>query len=206
MVITYHGGGMVKLVSGERVVLFNPSAEAVRAGRVPRSAVDVVLVSCLDPRWDGAASFRESEKKILVVDGPGEYETDQVFIWGLSSVGPERSNTIYTVAFDGLRLVHLGALTEAALGDEGLGELGAVDVLFLPISAATLEPSAAAGLARRLDPRLVVPTEHQGEGDQNLLKLFKEFGMESPRHESKLVLRAKDLVADKTDLVILTAS
>ncbi len=199
MVITYHGGGMIKVVSGERTLCFNPSSKS-------RFAADVVLASCHDPRWNGVEAFRAEGKKVLVIDGPGEYETEQIFVRGEPTAGPNSLiNTVYCVELDGLRLVHLGALTTLELG-EAEAHLGAIDVLFVPVNRDLIEPARAAGLALKLDPRVLVPVEHGGLADSDLQKFLKEYGMENPRHEPKLLLRAKDLVPDKTEVVILAST
>jgi L-ascorbate metabolism protein UlaG (beta-lactamase superfamily) len=70
-------------------------------------------------------------------------------------------NVMYAFVIGGLRVAHLGDLGQAAIRDEQVRALGAVDVLFVPAGGGpTIGGTAAASVVRALRPRLVVPMHH----------------------------------------------
>jgi hypothetical protein len=123
MVISYFGIGMVKVQLGDTVMVFNPIGHS-KIHKPVKFGSDLALVSLLDPEWNGVENASRGERAPFIINGPGEYEVSGIFVKGLLSAGPARAvNTIYTVLFDDIRLVHLGALGEAQIlvhdADEG---------------------------------------------------------------------------------------
>lgn len=73
-------------------------------------------------------------------------------------------NSIMCFSVGGLHFCHLGDLGQAALRPEQVEAIGAVDVLFLPAGGGpTIGGETAAGVVRRLEPRLVVPMHFRTE-------------------------------------------
>lgn len=98
-----------------------------------------------------------------VIQGPGEYEVADVFIFGSksfrdSSQGSVRGkNTVYRFQIDGLTLCHLGAIGHVPTTEQ-ISAAGSLDVLFLPVGGPeSLTPSQAAEVVALLQPRITVP-------------------------------------------------
>jgi L-ascorbate metabolism protein UlaG (beta-lactamase superfamily) len=202
MVISYYGAGMVKVGQGETVAVFNPIAESPNYKAVKFGA-DLALVSLADKRYNGTDNAARGERVPFVINGPGEYEVDGIFVKGFGTAGPKgKINTIYSMVLEGANLVHLGALAEAELPAKIIEELGSIDVLFVPIgNDEMLSPKAAAKLATNLGSRLVVPVDYNNE-DQ--LKTFlKEFGSDKPVVLDSLTLKRKDILDKEGEVVVI---
>ncbi len=206
MIINHYGLGMVKVALGERVIVFNPIGD--KASREPvKFGADIALVSLGDNGYNGVRHVSRGERVPFVIDGPGEYEVDGNFIKGFATAGPAaggqaggRINTAYLLVLDGVRLVHLGALASAALPNEVVEALGAVDVLFLPL--ANLEAKAASKLLTLLKPRAVVPVDYDEKG---LNAFLKDQGEEGNGVMEGWTFKKKDL-SDKESQVMVVKS
>jgi L-ascorbate metabolism protein UlaG (beta-lactamase superfamily) len=77
--------------------------------------------------------------------------------------GTERGpNTVFCFTLDGVRVCHLGDFGQAELRPEQAEAIGAVDLLFVPVGGeVTLDGGRAAGIVRRLRPRVVVPMHYR---------------------------------------------
>ena len=188
---------MVKVQQGDTVVVFNPIGAAPGL-TPPRFGADLALVSRNDPAYNGVANVSRGERVPFVIDGPGEYEVGGIFVRGAAT---DETNTAYALSWDEIRLVHLGALSGAELSTEVEEQLGAVDILFVPIDS--LGPKPAAKLAAALDPRLIIPVDCARPAD---LEIFlKETGAPGVKPVESLTLKRKDL-ADKEAAVVVIKS
>ena len=204
MIITYHGGGLIKAQLADKVVAFNPIGKDAEEKPV-RFGANLVLISLNHPLYNGAEFMAHGSKTPLVIDGPGEYEADEVFVRGLPSSGPEgKINTIYSVLFEDIRLVHLGALVEPKLDDKIREAIGVVEILFVPVGAGRLAPAEAAKLALSFSPKIIIPIDYSGE-TKWLKDFLKEIGNNSEELE-KLTLKKKDLLTDEVKTVVLKVS
>jgi L-ascorbate metabolism protein UlaG (beta-lactamase superfamily) len=123
-----NGGGQVSIA----IDPFDESAGL----RPPSFSADVLLVT--------HDHHDHNNKKVIkgdpmVADGPGEYETKDVYIVGVSSWhdekdGKERGgNTIYIIEAEEMRICHLGDFGQKELTAEQLDKIGDVDVLMVPV-------------------------------------------------------------------------
>lgn len=204
MIINHYGAGFVKIQAGDKVLAFNPVKETGNTGlKTARFGADIVLVSLRHPLYDGIANVSWGGKVPFLVDGPGEYEIGGIFVKGFLTSGPDQKhNTIYQVIFDGIRVVHLGALAESNLNEKIKEELGVVDVLFVPIGGDDLlDARQAARLVAVLEPRVVVPVNYD---DKDSLKKFqKEIGAEEVKSVESYQLKKKELVGKESEVVIV---
>lgn len=195
MVISYFGAGMVKVQLGDTVMVFNPIGES-KTHKAAKFGSDLALVSLLDPEWNGVENAARGDRAPFIINGPGEYEVGGIFIKGVLSKGPSGAvNTIYTVLFDDIRLVHLGALAEATLSEQVIESLGSVDILFAP--------AALPKLVTELEPNVVIPINWAD--DKELGKFLKEAGEGNEQPLESLTIKRKDL-ADKAGVVMVVKS
>ena len=175
MIITYHGESFVKIQHGDLAVAWNPN---------------------------GVNQIRIGGKTPFVIDGPGEYEVSNVFIRGFETAGPhETLNTIYVLSLDNMRLAHWGVLGEAKIPELVSAGIGEVDILFAPLSPASLSPAAAYKLALTFQPKIIIPL---AESEPLLRQFLKEAGSEDVKPIDKLVLKKKDVAEKEGEVVVLS--
>lgn len=205
MVITYHGGECFKVAFGDTTLAFNPPAKGSKLAAPVKFGADVVFVSLNHEDFNGVEQVAYGGREPFVVRGPGEYEVGEVTArgYGVPTTydGEQRFTTIYQVMLEGINLVFLGPLGESTLDPKILGQLGDVDILFVPIGGGdVLDVPAASALGVKLEARAVIPMHH----DVSSLTAFcKEEGVEQAAAEEKLTVKKKDLLAMEGAIVVL---
>src|SRR3989344_8771290 len=201
MVISYHGAECFKISQGDLTLALNPISKDSKL-KPSRFGADTTLITMNLPDFNGCDQTSRGEKESFIIDGPGEYETKDVFIKGFLSEGPAKKiNTIYLISFEGLNICFLGALSNPALSTETLEAIEDVDILFVPISGSdTLDPSASYKLAVSLEPSIIIPMYYT---DATLKQFLKEGGEEKVEPLDKFVVKKKDLEGKEGEIVIL---
>ncbi len=205
MVITYYGLASYKIQFGDTIIAFNPVSKESDY-KASKFGADLVMVSMHHADYNGVSECTFGSKVPFVVDGPGEYETKDIYIKGVGIQQGDKINTIYSVRFEGVRLCHLGALNTKDITADVLEQLGAIDLLFVPMTGGNvLTPAMAAEVANSLEAKLVIPMHAGVKGvDKALLAQFlKEFGDEGTKPIDKLTLRKKDFEGKEGDVVII---
>ena len=191
MIITYHGAECFKISQGDLALVLKPQS---------KMSADITLFS------NGRSET--AEKSGFIIDGPGEYEIKDVFVKGFLSEGPAKKiNTIYLISFEGINLCFLGALANATLPDEILETVENIDILFVPISGAsikdgvsTLDPASAYKLAISLEPSVIIPMHYT---KTTLEQFLKEGGETKVDSLDKFVVKKKDLDNKESEIVVL---
>lgn len=205
MVITYHGAQCFKISVGDTAIVFNPISKKTKTKLTPvKFGVDMALVSLNHPDFNGIEQI--SNKDAFIVRGPGEYEEGQISVhgFGVQTIyeGEEKFNTIYAIRFDNFNIVFLGAISNPEIDSKILGELGDIDILFLPIGGGdVLEVPEAAKLAVKLEAKTIIPTLF----DQSSVMAFtKEMGAEKVERLEKLTIKRKDLVDNNGKVIFFS--
>lgn len=208
MIITYHGADFFKVSFGDTTIAVNPiSKDSKVKGKSFGS--DITLISVNSPEHNGSDSTSRGEKESFVINGPGEYEVQGVFIKGFLSKsnygGKERINTIYTVNLENINLCFLGALSEKDLSSEAKEAMDGVDILFVPVgSDGVLDPATAHKVAVQFEPKVIIPSHYVEVGEKDSLKKFlKESGEEGVKPVDKLTIKRKDIEAMEGEIVVL---
>jgi L-ascorbate metabolism protein UlaG (beta-lactamase superfamily) len=205
MIITYHGGQCFKVSFGDTTLAFDPISKQSKLSSVKFGA-DVAFISLNHPNFNGADQAALGTKQPFVVAGPGEYEIGSVTARGYgvqtNYAGEMHFNTIYQVRLEDMNIVFLGALSSPEIDPKILGELGDIDILFVPVGGGdVLEVPQAAKLALKLEARLVIPMHY----DATALKAFlKEAGVEGKAAVDKLTLKKKDVNEMEGEVVVLS--
>lgn len=208
MVITYHGLECFKVSLGNLTLAFNPfSKESAKKHGLKevKFGADIVFVTTKHPDFAGIEQMAYGEKTPLVIDGPGEYEVDELAIRGFGVPttygGKERFTTIYQVALEGANLLFMGALGNGKLDPSILGSLGEVDILFVPVGGdEVLDGAAASALGVKLEARVVIPMHYEKD---TLAAFLKEEGS-SVKPQEKLTIKKKDLLGMEGEIVVLS--
>jgi L-ascorbate metabolism protein UlaG (beta-lactamase superfamily) len=208
MIITHHGADFFKVSFGDTTIAVNPISKDSKL-KSTKFGSDITLVSLNSPEHNGVELTSRGEKESFVIQGPGEYEVQGVFIKGFLSNsvygGKEHINTIYTVALEGINLGFLGALSDEKLSAEAKEGLEGIDILFVPVGGdGVLDPSAAHKLAVQFEPKIIIPSHFAEVGEKDALKKFlKESGEESVRPIDKLTIKKKDVEGKEGEVIVL---
>lgn len=209
MIITNHGIQCFKMQFGNVVIATNPPAKDSKAvQKTPKFGADIVLQSLNHPDFNGGENMFYGEKEPYVVTGPGEYEVKDIIMRGFQTSsdydGEKGINTIYSLTFEGMHVVFLGAISEKELPKDVLESIDEVDILFVPIAGeGLLEASEAYKLAVKLNPRLIIPMHYGDEKDKALQTFLKEGGVENLKIEDKITLKRRDLDGMEGDIAVL---
>jgi len=87
--------------------------------------------------------------------------------------------------------------------------LGEIDILILPVgSNSVLTPKLASQIAHDIEPKIVIPSHYDTDGlklpNEKVDVFLKNFGGKAETMD-KLIIKKKDLIQDKTQLVVLEA-
>lgn len=206
MVITHHGGQCFKVSFGDTTLAFDPISKKSSLSPV-KFGSDVAFISVNHPDFNGADQVAHGNKQPFVVAGPGEYEIGDVTARGYGVLTTydkaERYNTIYQVRLEGMNLIFLGALSSPDIDPKILGELGDIDILFVPIGGGdVLEVPQASKLATKLEAKCIIPMHY----DKKSLDAFlKEEGSTNGKPQDKLTIKKKDVALLEGEIVVLKA-
>lgn len=206
MILTYHEGGCIRASAGDTSVVFGPVSKNSKKYKPVNFGVDVAFVSFNHPDMNGAEEAARGEKQPFVISGPGEYEVKEIAATGFpagSTYGGEgKINTVYTIHFDGLSVMYLGALGDLDVPSEVL-EMDSPDVLILPVGGeGTLTPAEAGKLAVKLEAKIIIPILY----DEKTLKQFlKEAGAEGTKPVDKLTIKPRDVAGKENEVVVLSS-
>ncbi len=205
MVITHHGGQCFKITFGDVTLAFNPISKQSKLP-VVKFGSDVAFITMNHPDFNGAEQVALGSKEPFVVSGPGEYEIGTVTVrgFGVETIYDKKThfNTIYQVRLEDMNIIFLGAVSTPEIDPKILGELGDIDILFVPIGGGdVLEVPQASKLAVKLEAKLVIPMHY----DATALKAFlKEEGVEDVKPVDKLTLKKKDVSVMEGEVAVLS--
>jgi L-ascorbate metabolism protein UlaG (beta-lactamase superfamily) len=206
MVISYHGGQCFKVSFGDTTLAFNPISKQSKLPEVKFGA-DAAFISFWHKDFNGVDQVKHGAKQPFVADTPGEFEIGSVVARGFGVKTTydkqEGYNTIFQVRLEELNIVFLGALSDSEIDPKILGELGDIDILFLPIGGGdVLEVPQAAKLANKLEAKLVIPMNYD---DASLATFLKEESKDGLKPVDKLTIKRKDVAEMEGDVVVLAS-
>lgn len=215
MLIQWFGQSCFKIITkpgsnGEVSVIFDPFDTSKLGLSLPKLAGDVVAIT--HDHFDHNHLAAVSGDYFLV-NGPGEYEAKQTFIYGIpgwhdDNQGADRgANTMYLLESEGVSVAHLGDIGQATLTDTQLEYLEGADVLLIPVGGNyTVGAKQAIELVNQIEPRIVIPMHYKIPGlkadIESADKFIKELGL-TPQIEQKYKFVKKDLPQEETKLVVL---
>jgi L-ascorbate metabolism protein UlaG (beta-lactamase superfamily) len=183
--------------------------------KLPRNiSGDVVTVSHDHSLYNNTEAVKPAgEKKLFVINTPGEYEVGGLFVYGIAApydekAGKERGLTsLYRFEVGDLSVAHLGDLG-AGITDVQREELEDVDVLLIPVGGdSVLSAKQAVEIVTQLEPRVVIPMHYAVPGlktkSDPVEKFLKEMAVAKPERVAKFKAVKKDLPTEETKVVIL---
>ena len=206
MIISYHTGACLRAQAGDTTLVFAPISKQSKNFKPTNFGADVALIPLNHSDMNGASEAGRGDKQPFIISGPGEYEVKDVTATGFASGskwdGEPRTNTIYSVLFDGLSILYLGAEGELDMPGEVL-EMDSPDILIIPIGGSgALSPAEAQKLAVKLESKVVIPILYD---DKTLKQFLKEAGEEGTKPVDKLTLKPRDVLGKESEVVVLAA-
>jgi L-ascorbate metabolism protein UlaG (beta-lactamase superfamily) len=208
MEITWFGHSCFRIKGKEAVVLMDPCSETTgyALGKVQ---ANMVTISHAHPGHSHLDTLQEGYRAIK---GPGEYEIKDTYITGIATfhddVQGKKSgkNTVYVIEMEGVTFCHLGDLGHP-LTPEVTGELGSINVLFVPVGGhSTIWAQAAADLVRNVNPGIAIPMHYKTEAEKAELefpeRFLKELGIKDLVSQPKFVVTRTNIPAS-TQVVLL---
>lgn len=217
MDITWYGLSCFRLREANTVVLCDPFTKKV--GSMPKVRADIVTLSTIgNGTKNGEDHSKLASGDPMVFGGPGEYETSNVFISGMSNYQtlPDGSddgrNIAYFFEMGEFTVAHLGALEKVPKQSqfEAL-KVSEVDILMVPVGGGVmLDPTRAVEIVGMLEPRLVIPMYYQESGYaakwvddlEPVDRFLKELGLSEPEAQSTLKV-SKTGLPEETQVVLL---
>lgn len=207
MTITWFGHSCFRIEAKGASILIDPFSKEIGL-RPPKIKDDIVLVTHHHYDHDNTA---EANPEAFIIDGPGEYEKQGVYIRGIKSFhdkaeGKERGlNTIYIIKAEDMLICHLGDLGQEKLDESQVEAIGDVDVLMIPIGGNyTIDYKEATGVIGQIEPKIIVPMHFKLKdlkvdvaGPE---KFLKEIGL-TPEKVDKLKIAKKNLPVEETKLI-----
>lgn len=204
MIVNYYGLGCVKASVGSLSFAFNPPSKKATI-KFSKFGADAAIISARTPEYNGSDQVQYGDRELFIADGPGEYEIQGIFLQGFPSVGPKKTqNTIYVIELDGIRICHLGALSDPSISPDVLEKMGEIDVVFVPTyNDEVISSSEAHKLATRLNPKVIVPLFYGGDKKDTLKEFLKEAGEEKTEVLDKWTVKRKDIDTMEGDVIVV---
>jgi L-ascorbate metabolism protein UlaG (beta-lactamase superfamily) len=206
--IRWFGHASFRIRAREATLILDPVPRS-SGYRAEKQKADIVTISHDHP---GHTATENISGDFKIIQGPGEYEMNEVFVTGIRTYHDEERgaqhgrNTVYLIEVEGITFCHLGDLGHR-LTDEQVEALESVDVLMVPVGGGTiLDAAKAAEVIGQIEPRLVIPMQYRTEyGDKDLDDLdrfLKEMGSQEVTPVDRLQIRQSDL-PESTQVVVL---
>ncbi len=156
MDIRWYGHTAFELKQKSFSVLIDPFGKDVGLG-TPSWKADIVTL-CREEYLATVEPLIESKPRYITQ--PGEYEINDIFIYGIrSNTKDATENMIYKFEYDNHHILHLSHLGQK-LTDQQLEQIGIVDVLLLSLgSDKTLNINDSKELIEEIDPRVIIPID-----------------------------------------------
>lgn len=211
MEITWFGHACCALTDGTTTIITDPYDESLGL-KSPEWVADIITVSHDSPRHNAIHLVKGQFK---VVDAPGEYEIQGVFISG-SALYPDRvkgkkaieaRNIVFVYELDELTVCHLGDISHVPSQSQ-IDILDNVDVLLIPVGdGRSLNAAKASELIALIEPAIVIPI-HYAIPDitiplDPLDKFLKEMGQTNVEAQPKLRIKRSNLPTE-TQIIVLT--
>jgi len=205
MEITWLGHSCIRIRAKEATVVIDPCDKSTGYA-LGRPTADLVTISTDDRAHNYVDGVAGSPR---VIKGPGEFEIAGVSVTGVSTSAPgngDGANVAYVFDLEELRIGHLAGIRTVPTSDQ-LEEMGAVDILFVPVGGGdSLEGPPAAETVSLIEPKLVVPMHYKTDAERAPLtpvdRFLKEMGAQMSDTHAKLSVTRTSL-PEETQVMVL---
>lgn len=210
MELTYVGHSCFYIKGKKTSLVIDPYNPDMTGFKMPKQTAKILLNS----HSHEDHSFNKQVNHEKLIDTPGEYEVDDVYITGIPTFhdnkeGEERGkNIVFQIEIDGVSIVHLGDLGHE-LSEKYISKLGRVDILLVPVGGHfTIDAFVASKVISTLEPAIVVPMHFKSDDSSikeldDLSKFLHEMGVSNPEKLDSLKINAPESEDKETRIVIL---
>lgn len=206
--IKWLGHACFRLRSRDATILTDPLPRSF-GYKVDKQKVDIVTISHDHP---GHTNIDLASGTPKLVNGPGEYEMNDVFITGISTWHDDKKgaehgrNTAYLYDLEDIVVCHLGDLGHT-LSEAQVESMSSADIVIIPVGGGTaLDATKAVEVIGQLEPKIIIPMQYQTQyGDKQrdpLERFLKEMGVTDVTPRDKLTVRAND-IGETPEVVVL---
>jgi len=211
MEITWYGHSCFRITERNLATVVTDPYDSKMVGYSPlKLKADIVTVSHRAPGHDYLNGVKGD---VYPITGPGEFEVGGVFITGVQTNGhtkkneDEPRNTLYLIDYNGVNVLHLGAINRVPTQTE-VEDLGPVHVALVPIGGGTgLIAAKAAEVVSLLEPNIVIPM-HYATPDSTITldplgKFLKEMGLTDIAPLPAYKVTSVNSLPEETQVVVL---
>lgn len=202
MIINWLGMSCFKIQTKEATLLLDPYQDNCGL-KMPKLKTDLIVLS------DSENNLTNNTERLsgdgFLVNKPGEYESKQIFISGISAgEADQANNNLYYLEIEDLTIGFLGLINHS-LSNKQLELLEGVDILFLPIGSLT--PEKRSKIISQIEPRIIIPMYYAipkiKPQLESLDKFLKELGVKDKEMLEKYKISKKELPQEETKIILL---
>jgi L-ascorbate metabolism protein UlaG (beta-lactamase superfamily) len=208
--IRWWGQSCFSIVAADGTTVLNDPSGSTLGYPVPTVQPQVVTVSHDHPdhnQVDGISGTFETFKTV------GDHDASGITFKGVLTYHDEQhtvENIVFVWEMNGIHFVHLGDLGHL-LTDEQIAQIGAVDVLMVPVGGGpTIDAAKAVQVVKQLSPKLVLPMHYKTDkvtfltdtADTFLDAAPDDWVVDRPNSPS-ITVNAEDFSARGTKVVVL---
>ena len=204
MIINWYGQSCFKILAqksknGSVTILIDPFDKEIGL-RPPRNDSDILISS-------KAGTKKEDIGSAFLIDGPGEYDVKDVYIYGFKALDSE-AGSFYTIEAEDIKICHLGFLGPKGLSSEQIEEIGDVDILMIPVGdGSALNAKTAIKIMSDIEPKIIIPMNYKVPGLKvkldELSVFLKALGIKTLPAIPKLSIRKKDIPQEEAKIIVL---
>lgn len=186
MNVKSYGNSAFVFKSKKTKLLTNPDSQQKKVN-IKNIEPDILLLS---------HSFEMPEGDFYTIASPGEYEVQDIFVYGYAAELKDQDSTqadIYMIDIEG---VHIGFIDREveSIREWVLKEMGIVNVLFVPISPDEgMKLSKIKDLVNKIEPQIVVPMNYTKE---SLEEFIASIGVKSVERVDNLSVNKSEFSED----------
>ena len=211
MEISWYGHSCFRITERNLATVVTDPYDHHVVGFLPlKLKADIVTVSHTAPGHDYVAGVKGDYYRI---GGPGEYEIGGVFITGAQTNGHtnkdanEPRNTMYLIEYNGISVLHLGAINRVPSQTE-VEDLGPVHIALVPVGGGSgLNAAKAAEVISLLEPNIVIPMHYAAPESlielDPLSKFLKEMGLTGVNSQPTFKATSVSALPEETQVVVL---
>ncbi len=163
MEIEFLGANCFRIKTKSTTIIVDDNLASI-GGKSPQNETTVALYTCKDVQGDTKSLSR------LVIDTPGEFEVGDITVTGAQARShmdedSKESATVFQFMLGGQTVTVLGHIHPEI--SASVAELiGGTDVLVIPVggNGYTLDPIGAAGVIKKVEPGVVIPSQYEIPG------------------------------------------
>ncbi|GEM_PF-321374 len=177
MNVTWYGQSCFKLQNSQQTILIDPYSPRKHGLRGPNFKAEIIILT--DPE-DEKIVRRDLKQECFLINGPGEYEIKNIFVYGLDFVRKNKRLVIYRLEMDDIQFGILGEI-DTLLNDQEIEKLDGLDVLFIPVGGGNLS------LPARYSPSSVHPRVHKDKKADEPVREGEQIDLIDPKRAIEII-------------------